>query len=320
VPVIKEQYEQTQPKTYSISHSHECEVPSIVQAVISLAVPPLPYCLESGKTFHKPGDEHPNRTALGVFDFIAVESGTLYIGEEGRQWSLARGQSVLLLPDRSHYSVRPAEENTAFYWLHFHSPASWIVSDEAHAHRHADHARHRDEFLIAPYSLQIRQSWTLPYPEQAFRLMSKINEAASEKQSRAFWSRQQTFEELLRLLDLRQNEAYASPVIRVAESAEAYLKTHYRSPVTGDGLSKALSFHYNYITRCMKQAFGLTPMEYLMRYRLEQAKLLLLKTDWPIAAIAESVGFEHVPYFTSCFAKAHGLPPTKFRNSYRIPT
>lgn len=288
-----------------------------MHVVINLAVPPLPYCLESGKTIHKPGDEHPNRTALGVFDFIAVESGTLFIGEEGRQWSLARGQSVLLLPDRAHYSVKPAEEATEFYWLHFHAPASWSVSEELLIHNQPDHDAHHNEFLISPYSLQIRQCWTLPYPEQAFQLMGKINAAAAERQSRAFWSRQQTFEELLRLLDLRQNEAHTSPAIKVAESAEAYLKTHYRSPVTGDGLSMALSFHYNYITRCMKQAFGLTPMEYLMRLRLEQAKLLLLKTDWPIAVIAENVGFEHVPYFTSCFTKAHGLAPSKFRNKYR---
>ncbi|GBG06817.1 putative AraC family transcriptional regulator [Paenibacillus agaridevorans] len=63
--------------------------------------------------------------------------------------------------------------------------------------------------------------------------MSKLNEAAAEKQSRSFWTRQQTFEELLRLLDLRQHEGYASPAVMVAENAEAYLKARYRSPVTG---------------------------------------------------------------------------------------
>ncbi|MFY0084702.1 AraC family transcriptional regulator, partial [Acinetobacter baumannii] len=81
----------------------------------------------------------------------------------------------------------------------------------------------------------------------------------------------------------------------VAENAEAYLKTHYRSPVTGGMLSAALNFHYNYITRCMKSVFGQTPMEYLMELRLEQARLLLLKTDWPVSEISASVGFEHAP-------------------------
>ena len=286
-----------------------------IHSVISLASPPLPYCLESGKASHMPGDEHPNRTALGVFDLIAVESGTLHIGEEGQDWALSRGQSVILLPDRSHYSVKPAEKATEFYWIHFHTPASWSVSAESQPS--LPHDTHAEQFLISPYVLQIRQQWTLPYPEQAFQLMHNINQASSDKQSRAFWTRQSTFEELLRMLDLRQNEGYVSPAVMVAESAEAYLKAHYRRAVTGEQLSSALNFHYNYITRCMKQVFGLTPMDYLMRHRLEQAKLLLLKTDWPVAEIAVSVGFEHIPYFTSRFTQAHGLAPTKFRNRYR---
>jgi AraC-like DNA-binding protein len=287
-----------------------------MSSIISIAVPPLPYCLESGKTIYQPGDAHPNRTALGVFDFIAVESGTLFIGEEEQQWSLTDGQSVLLLPDRTHYSVKGAEERTVFYWVHFHVPAAWSVSEDAQAPM-PSHEPHKQQYLTAPYFLQIRQSWTLPYPEQAFRLMSKLNEASSEKQSRSFWTRQQTFEELLRLLDLRQHEGYASPAVMVAESAEAYLKAHYRSPVTGEMLSAALNFHYNYITRCMKSVFGQTPMEYLMELRLEQARLLLLKTDWPVSEISASVGFEHVPYFTTRFTRAHGLAPTRFRDRYR---
>ncbi|MOA56370.1 Arabinose operon regulatory protein [compost metagenome] len=60
----------------------------------------------------------------------------------------------------------------------------------------------------------------------------------------------------------------------------------------------------------------MTPVEYVMKYRLEQAKLLLLKTEWPIAEVAHQVGFENVPYFSNCFTSQIGLSPSKYRKQY----
>ncbi|WP_424767229.1 helix-turn-helix domain-containing protein [Paenibacillus sp. sgz302251] len=276
--------------------------------------PPLPYFLESGVTLHEPGDQHPSRKHLGVFDLIIIESGCLFVAEEEEQWSLTAGQTVLLLPDRYHYSVKPTEEQTRFYWVHFQALGEWQQSAQEHVS--LNHDAHYSKFLTTPYQLHLQKKWTLPYPEQAFRLMRTLNKAGGERQSSAFWTQQQTFEELLRMMDLRQNDSYTSPVVTLAEKAEAYIKNNYRSEITSKTMSDTLNFHYNYITRCMKQVYGMTPVEYLTKYRLEQAKLLLLKTEWPVAQIAQQVGFENVPYFSNCFTQQIGLPPSKFRKQY----
>jgi AraC-like DNA-binding protein len=284
------------------------------EGLIYFAAPPLPYYLESGEDSYQPGYQHPSRKQLGVFDLIVMESGCLFIGEETRQWSLKAGQSLLLLPDRYHYSIKPAEEATHFYWAHFQALGQWEQGGAEPIQ--LNHEAHYQHFLTYPYSLHIPQHWTLPYPEQAFRLMRTLNKAGGERQSSAFWAQQQTFEELLRMMDLRQNESTASPVVTLAEQTEAYIKNNYRAELTSTTLSEALNFHYNYITRCMKQVYGVTPTQYLAQYRLEQAKLLLLKTEWPIAEIALHVGFQNVPYFTNCFTEQIGLAPSKFRRQY----
>ncbi|WP_138752631.1 helix-turn-helix domain-containing protein [Paenibacillus sinopodophylli] len=281
---------------------------------IYFAAPPLPYYLESGVTVYQRGDQHPNRKQLGLFDLIIVESGTLFIGEEERQWALSAGQSLLLLPNVHHYSVKPAEERTVFYWVHFLPVGEWQQAELDRARISSD--KHYSRFLTSPYSLHLQKAWTIPYPEQAYQIMRALNKAGEERQSRAFWTQQQTFEELLRMMDLRQNESYTSPSVTLAETTEAYIKNNYRTEITSKTMSHALNFHYNYITRCMKQVYGMTPIDYLNKYRLEQAKLLLLKTEWPIAEIAVYVGFENVPYFSSCFTRQIGIPPTKFRKQY----
>ncbi|MFD1953583.1 helix-turn-helix domain-containing protein [Paenibacillus thailandensis] len=284
------------------------------ELIVAFAAPPAPYFIECGKTVYAPGDQHPSRKQLGLFDLIIMESGCLHIGEEDTEWSLTAGQSLLLRPDLYHYSVKPCEEATSFYWIHFQTACEWReVPEDAPAWGLEDHQR---TFRAAPYVLHLAKHWDMPYPEETFRLMNRLIAANGERQSSAFWNGGQAFEELLRMMDLRQLEQYASPAVTVAEKAEAYIKNHYGTQLTSRTLSEALHYHYNYITRCMKQVYGMTPGEYLTFYRLEQAKLLLLKTEWPIAEIGRAVGFENIPYFSNSFAARNGVSPRQFRQSY----
>ncbi|GIO88158.1 putative HTH-type transcriptional regulator YisR [Paenibacillus faecis] len=284
--------------------------------IVHIPAPPAPYFLECGHTVYAAGDQHPNRKNLGVFDLLLVERGTLFIGEEEKRWELGAGETLLLLPDRYHYAFKPCEDGCSFYWLHFQTVCPWQESAAGSLPALYQPEEHIRVYGTAPYSIQLPKHWHLPYPAQTYRLMDKLLAYTTERQSSAYWSGQQTFDELIRMMDLRQLEQYASPVVTVAEQTEAYIKNHYRSEVTGESLSEALHFHYNYITRCLKQVYGMTPHEYLLHYRLEQAKLLLLKTEWPVSEIAKYVGFRHAPYFSNRFTIKNGCSPQKFRKQY----
>lgn len=273
--------------------------------------PPLPYILECGKTDYEIGDQHPNRHHIGVFDLLIVKEGALYIGEEDMKWTVASGQMLLLRPDAWHYSVRPCDQETSFYWLHMQAAGSWLETDVLDMPSLEKDLRHG-----TPYVCQIAKYSHVPDPESVYTIMDTLLQASSEPQASAFWHQQTTFMQLLQMLDMRRISVQKSSIVTVAEQAELYLKHHYRTEITNQRLSEALHFHHNYITRCMKQVYGMTPMEYLMRYRLEQAKLLLLRTDWQISYIAEQVGFDNAAYFTRRFTKEEGISPTQYRNKY----
>ena len=78
---------------------------------------------------------------------------------------------------------------------------------------------------------------------------------------------------------------------------------------------RARSDTWDVSTRMQKE-FGCAPFDYLMRLRIERAKLLLLQTDLPVARIGEEVGFNHAAYFTSCFAKYESISPRKYRQRF----
>ncbi|TBL81962.1 helix-turn-helix transcriptional regulator [Paenibacillus thalictri] len=279
---------------------------------ILMELPPLPYYITTGLTTYKPGEQHPSRRNLGVFDLLWVVKGVLYMGEDERQWEVTQGQTLLLLPDRFHYPVKPCAEETIFYWVHFDFAGSWSQQSG----RNAGAVSPVRQTWANPYTLGVSQHATPPEFAMAESLLRQLHASSGRPQPAVYWNEQQLFMELLRLIEDTNAGSDASPALKLAEKTEAYLRQHYQTDVTNGSVAEALHFHPNYIVRCMKEIYGCTPMEYLHEYRLEQAKLLLIKTEWPVAQIAEHVGFANAPYFSNCFRQYAGTSPMRFRKQY----
>ncbi|KAF0235494.1 MAG: melR, partial [bacterium] len=58
---------------------------------------------------------------------------------------------------------------------------------------------------------------------------------------------------------------------------------------------------------------GLTPNNYLIAVRIEQAKRLLIETDESMVNISLAVGYSSQSHFTKVFRTFTGLTPTKYR-------
>jgi AraC-like DNA-binding protein len=276
--------------------------------ILTLLSPPLPYFIESDRVTYKPGDRHPNRTSLGAFDMLFVNSGTLYIGEDARTWALGPGQMLLLRPDSWHYAAEPCREETVFDWVHFQTAGEWEETDRPHSGN-----LHGDYYV---YAIRLPKFLTVTDPVQTMDTFAKLHEAAHASSHASFWERQQLFLRLVEMFDEGWRADAAPTSVGVAERAAAYLKMNYRNPMTNGALGEALQLHPNYIARCMTEVYGCTPQQYMLLYRLDQAKLLLLKTDWPVARIATETGFRQTPHFSRCFSEHAGLSPLQYRKQY----
>lgn len=67
------------------------------------------------------------------------------------------------------------------------------------------------------------------------------------------------------------------------------------------------------------QATGLTPIAYVQRLRIEDAKRRLERTDAPIDEISWRVGYEDAAFFRRLFKRITGLAPGAYRKRFRIP-
>lgn len=286
-----------------------------------LTVPPLPHYMTSGYTKAPVGFKHPSRRHIEVFDLLVVMSGCLYMGEEERTFEVSEGHALILRPDSYHYATKASQEQTFYYWLHFQTTGSWTAADK-YVPRHALDDKEPLTMTSRLYTTQtfikqVPQFTKLLQPAKVgdhIRQLSELDQ--NNHRSSVSWKQQILFQEVIEQLSASLEMQGSTPAALCAELAASYLRKHYREDIKAHELGESINFHPVYIARCMQKEFGCSPFDYLLRFRIEQAKLLLLQTDYAIARVAEEVGFNHAAYFASCFAKYEGISPSKYRQRF----
>ncbi len=71
----------------------------------------------------------------------------------------------------------------------------------------------------------------------------------------------------------------------------------------------------SHLRHLFKQQTGQSLQSYLRSLKLRVAKILLQKTDFPIALVAQILGFQDPLYFSRWFRKSAGCPPSEIRQS-----
>ena len=108
--------------------------------------------------------------------------------------------------------------------------------------------------------------------------------------------------------------ALADPRLRKALSAmHRDSATHW----TLDGLAQEAGMSRASFAQRFAEVVGTTPIEYLTRWRMTQAELLLRNPQASVATVAEEVGYESEAAFRKAFKRIHGVGPGSIRRWFR---
>ena len=98
------------------------------------------------------------------------------------------------------------------------------------------------------------------------------------------------------------------------ESALLYMKTHIDQDITIEELAAHFGISNEYFCRLFKSEVHLSPIQYLMHLRIQEAKnLLVLYPNLSISDIAIKVGYNDANYFSSLFKRHEHMTPSQFR-------
>jgi signal transduction histidine kinase/AraC-like DNA-binding protein/DNA-binding response OmpR family regulator len=112
---------------------------------------------------------------------------------------------------------------------------------------------------------------------------------------------------------LAQTDALPQHTSMLVKHAVAYIHQNYACALSRQEIADAVGVNKDYLTRIFHRELGISPWEYLNRYRIKCAKELLRSTHMSITAIATQVGFDDPAYFSRVFHKEVGCSPREYR-------
>ena len=282
--------------------------------------PSYPYFLYAGDAIYRPGDSHRQRTNIGAFDLLMVQSGCLCMMDGDEYYDVNAGETLIIHPYQTHRSYKQCGEETYFHWLHFQTKEPFQFSsyptiqekqesDEDEGHRFILPAYQQLDDRDIPHVIKTLNDL------ESFRIDRYRTSSMVSKTSSAIVGHLQQQQLFLDLLSVIAVDRDLKPSDRSALIVMQYLKTNYAQYIKLSDVAELVHRHPTTLIRSFKSEYGVTPMKALNSIRIEKAKGLLLQTSLSCEAIAERVGFDSSSYFSKIFKKSTGLSPRAFKGS-----
>lgn len=102
-------------------------------------------------------------------------------------------------------------------------------------------------------------------------------------------------------------------------AAQQWLATHFSVASPVEEMIRQSTLAERTFKRRFTAATGLSPIVYVQRLRIEDAKRRLERTDTSVDEISWRVGYEDAAFFRRVFRRTTGMAPGAYRKRFRIP-
>lgn len=96
-----------------------------------------------------------------------------------------------------------------------------------------------------------------------------------------------------------------------------YCQKNVESDITVDMLADIACVTKSHLMRMFREKMGVSPLQYVIRKKIQLAQGLLLTTDMSVRQISERIGLTDSSYFIRTFKKNIGFTPQDYRNKLK---
>lgn len=101
------------------------------------------------------------------------------------------------------------------------------------------------------------------------------------------------------------------------QEAINYIKNHYSQRISVSDIAEHLALNRSYLYMIFKNSLGISPKDFLTRFRISRGKEQLVLTELSIEEIALDCGYSNALIFGRAFKQVTGMTPSKYRNTNR---
>lgn len=91
-----------------------------------------------------------------------------------------------------------------------------------------------------------------------------------------------------------------------------FIEEHYNEPLTIQQLADLCNFSKCHFMNFFKKYVGISCMEYIIEYRLNEVAAMLPLKEGSITSLAMDVGFNNISYFNRAFKRKFGVTPKRY--------
>ena len=118
-------------------------------------------------------------------------------------------------------------------------------------------------------------------------------------------------------LSMREENAKENEKISDAiNNAISYIDQYYNTDIDLDELAKSSGYCTDRFRNLFKIATGEAPKKYILKKRLNYAKVLILEGHNDMNEISNMLGFKHYTRFSLFFKEETGLSPKEYKDQY----
>ena len=280
---------------------------------------------EFGKsiTFHLKNIAFSRFTHDSMYENIISPFTRLYLITEGNGYICSDGIKTDLNPDHIYLisSFTPCsyffEENLAHYYIHCNMELpSGLNIQNLFSIEHKIKAIY-DDYVLFQKCLHLNPGYELPHHDpKVYQSKPWINkEIHYHSLSHYLETKAILMQIFSRFVGNEKTESINKISHHSFQNILHYIQENITQDIPVTRLAEMAYTSKDHFTRTFKSIIGIPPSEYIIRKRLEKAKLLLLTSDASLSEIISRTGFHTTSYFCRIFKKYTSFTPAQFRKN-----
>ena len=235
------------------------------------------------------------------YQLLYVVSGKTHFYFDGKERIVTAGHMVLIQPRTEQKYEYFGEDKPEVYWVHFTGSSV----------------------------KEILRSYDIPLDEHIFfagtpaAYTQLFKNMIEEFQSCKVGYREMLEMNLRQLfLMIQRTRLEKPPLVTTAvqqemDFARQYFHEHYNEPINIEEYAQSRHTSISLFMRNFKKVYGVSPKQYILNIRMNNAQNLLESTDYTVAEIAAIVGYDNALYFSRIYHKQKGQAPSDYRKKMK---
>lgn len=238
-----------------------------------------------------------DRSGKEEYFLVYTVSGQGFLRHLQQTLTLDRGHAVMFYCREPQYYATLSEEPWEHYWVHFNGPGAEdyydLINNEGIA----------NIYIEDPHRFTLHFQEILRFSDMLDRRDSILSAMhVTSLLTAMVMSRYRT-----QGTDLQPHHR------EKIDAAIFYLQDHYQESPRLEELAGMVHLSVSHFARLFKQYTGMPPHEYLINYRINEAKKMLRGSEMPLGEMAYQLGFADESSFSRSFRKVTGTTPMSFR-------